>query len=221
MVIKRVIYTIPFLSVFNSAYLSYTYLESFMLGKSTSALVSNFALLLMTPFFTISVVFIMNILKNKSSGDNLKTIRSIFLDNFIAKIILVNLAIILLAFIYDFLKSDYNRLLMISVSIFIEIISVSFAVGKRREKAILKLLGFIAFWAYLTILCLCTTGFFSEYLGYKYFDNPNVMLIFTGIFYHLLNACFLFYSFSLKNMAQWNFKKINLSRRENVEIPDL
>jgi hypothetical protein len=89
----------------------------------------------------------------------------------------------------------------------IEIIIICFTIGKEKESAIFKLCGFIFFWVCVGTICFSMTGFFAENLGYEILSDSNIKLIFTGIFYHLLNACFLFYSYLPNNIAQWYFKK--------------
>ena len=180
------------LSILNSVYLSFTYLESFILNGHSKEFVNNLVLALITPIFIISVSLIINIFrKGKINISNQK------INIFRAFIILLTLILVAFSFwliIYDFLKSKNSELLVSSFLILFEIVSISFAIQKRKEKDLFKLIAYISFWAYLAIMCSTVTGIFIKYLGYERLDDSNMQLVFIGVFYHLLNACFLFYN---------------------------
>lgn len=195
MVIKQNFNFIPYFSILNSVYLSYTYLEAFMLDNEVDSLLTNLGLIISTTFFIITNVFIINIFRKHNTNLNIKQkINSFFFDDFVVKIILINLSIIFFTLIYSALKTNYTSLIVTFVSVIIEAISIALAIKKVKEKAIYKLFGIIAFLNYIAIFCFLSIGFFIEYLGYKELDTSNFRIIFTGIFYHLLNACFLFYN---------------------------
>lgn len=219
MVIKRALNIIPFLSVLNSIYLSYNYLEFFTLNKQIKEMANNCMLELFIPIVIISISLIINILrKNKI---NLKSKK---IDIFRTLIIVFTLILVAFSFwlvTYNFLKSNTCKLSVSSFLIFFEVVSIFFSIQKIREKAILKIFGYIAFWAYLAIMCTTVIGVFVKYFGYNELDDSHVQIVFMGVFYHLLNACFLFYSYLPKSLTQWGFKTENLSRKKTTETSDL
>jgi hypothetical protein len=207
MIIKRIINTMLFLSVLNSVYLSYIYLEAFMLGKLTNELESNFASILYIPVFIIAMVFIIDFLKDKFKKHDKKAVNIVCANNLISNLLFLSLAPFCLAAIFMFLKTNSGKLLSIGLPTLIEIIIICFTIGKEKGNAIFKLCGFIFFWVCVGCICFSLIGIFIQYLGYEKLDDSSVRLLFAGVFYHLLNACFLFYSFLPKNLTQWDFKK--------------
>lgn len=181
------IYVIPILSILNSLYLSFVYLEAFMLNKFNKELISNFTLILISTLLIINgVIIILNLISKEGKKKNVR-------DYFIEKILPLIFCFFFMLFVYDSLKSDYNGLLEYSVAIFIETLSIAFAIGKKRESALIKLLGIVFVWVCVGTICFSITGIFEHYLGYNELQDSNTRLIFTAIFYHLFNACFLLY----------------------------
>ncbi|CAC9974579.1 hypothetical protein [Flavobacterium panici] len=189
MVIKRIIYVVPVLSIVNSLYLFVVYLEAFMLNKLDKKLISNFTLILFSTLLVMSAVTVIVNIAKKEKNRNLN-----FVDFLLQKILLPIFCLFFMLFIYDSLKFDYFELLKYGIAILIEIFSIAFAIGKNRENALLKLIGVVFVWVIIATICFSLTGFFDQYLGYKELGNSNSRLVFTAIFYHLFNACFLFYS---------------------------
>lgn len=200
MVAKRIIYTISVLSILNSLYLSFVYLETFMLNKFNQELISNFTLILISTLLIITAVITILNLSNKSKKTNLN-----FIGYFTQRLLPPFFLLFLTLFVYDSLKSDYQELLIYGMSIFIEILSIAVTIGKKRENSLLKLMGIVFIWVCIGTICFSITGVFDEYLGYKELKDPNIRLAFTAIFYHLFNACFLFYSNLPKSMTQEAF----------------
>ncbi|MFH6937195.1 hypothetical protein [Flavobacterium sp. FlaQc-30] len=200
--IKRATYIVSIFSIVNSIYLSFVYLEAFMLNKLDNKLISNFTLILFSTLLILStVVIIVNITK-KRKNRNLN-----FVDFLLQKILLPVFCLFFMLFIYDNLKFDYFELLIYGIAILIEIFSIAFAIGKNRENALLKLMGVVFVWVIIATICFSLTGIFDQYFGYKELGNSNLRLVFTAVFYHLFNACFLFYSSLPKIMIDEEFKK--------------
>jgi len=188
MVIKRIIHVVPILSIFNSLYLSFVYLDAFMLNKFKKTLISSFTLILFTTLLIITTVIIISNITNKKKKGTLN-----FTDFILQQILLPVFCLSFILFIYDDLKSDYYRLLEYGMAILIEILSIAFAIGKNKERALLKLIGVVFVWVIIATICFSITGVFEQYLGYKELKDSTIRLLFTAIFYHLFNACFLFY----------------------------
>lgn len=49
--------------------------------------------------------------------------------------------------------------------------------------------------------------FFVKYLEYDFLKNIDLKVVFTSIFFHLLNACALFYSYFENNILQSQIKE--------------
>lgn len=58
--IKRATYIVSIFSIVNSIYLSFVYLEAFMLNKLDNKLISNFTLILFSTLLILSTVVIIN-----------------------------------------------------------------------------------------------------------------------------------------------------------------
>jgi hypothetical protein len=205
MVIKNVFNTcLPYISVLNSVYLSYIYFEAFMLDSYNEGMTDNFNLPFYTTPFIMMVLIQINSIKNLFNKKKYQKITFYILS--IISILFCGIFIFSFGLlIYKILvKNSLSSLFFTSLSIFFEIISIVIAVGRAKRNRTYKVLGVYLVWAFIIMLGFSVSGFFAEHLGYKKLDESNVKIIFTGIFYHLLNACFLFYSILPKNMAQWN-----------------
>lgn len=196
MVIKNIFNTcLPYISVLNSVYLSYIYMEAFMLDRYNKGMIDNFNL----PFYTTP--FIMLVLIQINSIENLfnekKHQKTTFYILSLISILFCSLFIFSFGLlIYKILiKNNLSSLFFTSFSIFFEIISIVISVGRAKRNRTYKVLGVYLVWAFIIMLGFSVSGFFAEHLGYKKLDESNVKIIFTGIFYHLLNASFLFYSY--------------------------
>ncbi|MDQ8014863.1 MAG: hypothetical protein REI96_20615 [Flavobacterium nitrogenifigens] len=202
MVIKRVIiFLFISIPIINSICLSYIYMEVFMLNKYSSGILTNMGIIILTQIFSLILLGLVNVFIKQYEKGNLKiNFRSIFVEKFTTKTVLFFFVFFFFRFIYHNLKTSSNISIATNIPIFIEIICLSFAINKIREKAILKIFGYLVFWNYLGIMCFCVTGFFIQYLGCEKLDSNDLKLVFIGVFYHLLNACFLFYSSLPKNM---------------------
>lgn len=200
MVIKRIIYIIPLLSIVNSVYLAFIYLEAFMLEKYDKELVSNFSLILFSTLFVITTTITISHFTNR----NKKIILNFryYLTRILCGPIF---SFFFLLFIYDSLKFDNSRLLVLGFSVSIEILSIAFAIGKHKENALLKLFGVVFLWVFVGTVCFSITGIFEQYLGYEELKDSDIRLVFTAIFFHLFNACFLFYSYLPKGMTEKAF----------------
>ena len=166
-----------------------------MLNKPNNDVLGKMGLIILTQFFLLFLLGLVNIYLKQYEEGNLKiNIRSIFVEKFTSKIVLVFSAFFFYIFIYHNLKTDFRSTITTNISILIEIIYISFAINNIRKKIMLKFFGYLIFWNYLGIMCLSVTGFFAQYLGYERLDDSNIQLVFIGVFYHLLNACFLFYN---------------------------
>ena len=196
MVIRKfILFIFIFLPIVNSIYLSYYYLEVFMLNKPNNDVLGKMGLIILTQFFLLFLLGLVNIYLKQYEEGNLKiNIRSIFVEKFTSKIVLVFSAFFFYIFIYHNLKTDFRSTITTNISILIEIIYISFAINNIRKKIMLKFFGYLIFWNCLGIMCLSVTSFFAQYLGYERLDDSNIQLVFIGVFYHLLNACFLFYN---------------------------
>jgi len=198
MVAKRIIYIIPVLSILNSSYLSFVYLEAFMLNKINQELISNLGLILMASFLTIAIVITIFNLTKKGKKINLSVT-----DYFTEKILPIIFILICMPFIYNGLKSDYYYGLSVyGIAILGEIMSVTFAIGKNRERALMRSIEIVFLWLFVGSGCFSITGIFEQYLGYKELEDSDIRLVFTAVFYHLLNACFLLYSYLPKEITQ-------------------
>lgn len=194
MVMKKIINLTTFLGVLNSVYISYTYLEAFMLKKITNKLVSNFISILYIPVFIIAMVFIIDFLKDKFKKHSKKTLGIAYANNFISNVLFLSLTFFCFIAVYIFLKTNSENLFAIGLPILIEIIVICIVIGKEKENAIFKLCSLIFSWVLIGTISFSLIGIFVQYLGYKELDNSNIRIIYAGIFYHLLNACFLFYN---------------------------
>ena len=194
MVMKKIINLTTFLGVLNSVYISYTYLEAFMLKKFTNKLVSNFISILYIPVFIIAMVFIIDFLKDKFKKHSKKTLGIAYANNIISNVLFLSLTFFCFIAVYIFLKTNSENLFAIGLPTLIEIIIISITIGKEKGNAIFKFCLLIFSWVCIGSICFSLIGVLVQYLGYSELDHSNTKLIFTGIFYHLLNACFLFYS---------------------------
>ena len=115
------------------------------------------------------------------------------------------LFLVLIAF--TFLKFNINKSFTSVFLATIEIISISFLISYKRQKAIEKLFGYVICGTYLLMLPFALFGFCNEYLGFTELKNPHLILVFTAIFYHLLSACFMFYEALPKSLTKYDFKE--------------
>jgi hypothetical protein len=196
MVIKNIFNTcLPYISVLNSVYLSYVYFEAFMLDRYNEGMTDNFNLPFYTTPFIMLILIQINSIKNlfnekkyqKTTFYILSLISILFCSLFIFSFGLLIYKILI--------KNNLSSLFFTSFSIFFEIINIVISVGRAKRNRTYKVLGVYLVWAFIIMLGFSVSGFFAEHLGYKKLDESNVKIIFTGIFYHLLSASFLFYSY--------------------------
>lgn len=189
-----------FLAILNSIYLSYIYLEGFMLNSYSKNLIEQFTLPLFTIPFIFLTLFIISFLKNIKLSEIKKEKK--FLK------ILIGLAFYIFLFLIWYIlgkivfeKIRHNNLgdfIQITNSIIIEIITVVFAVENVKTEKIYKLLKIILLWVYCGIITFLITGIFAS-MGYDFLNDVNLQLLYSGIFFHLINASFLYDNFLLKN----------------------
>ncbi|MCV9929011.1 hypothetical protein OIU83_15200 [Flavobacterium sp. LS1R49] len=198
MIIKRIIYIIiSTLSVLNSIYLSNLYLEAFMLDDMNQELSSNFILIIVSPLFIFIIIATISYFIYKIRNVNF---------NFRSDLIFILCGPVF--FLYKSLQFDNPRQLLQGVGFLIEILSIAFTIGRDKDSLLFKLFGVVFLWVVVGTICFSLTGIFEQYLGYKDLRDSNIRLLFTAIFYHLFNACFLFYSYLPKSMTEKGILKM-------------
>ncbi len=206
MLVERSLIALPYLAVANSIYLSFINFESFLTEKNIDKMAAGLGSIFALNIFVIVFVIAFNNLRKKLESKEMKWFL-IFKNHFKAKILSLIMIFFLLLFFFTFLKSDTNNLLITSVLVGIEITSISFAIANKRKKAVEKLIGYVICGMYLLMMPFTLFGFCEQYLGYNEFQNPNLILVFTAIFYHLLSACYMFYEALPKSLTKYDFKE--------------
>lgn len=185
------------LFILNSIYLSYVYLEAFMLGNQGKKLINSYIFPLISIPFIFLIIHLTHITKEYFKKDKKEFHKlSIY---FLLSVIIISVFIFGFgAYIHKIYEDNILQVLLL----FIEIISISLAVGKNKESRILKLSVVFAFWFFNAIFSFSLLGFFEQYLDYQSLDTNENRLLYSAIFFHLFNACFLFYSLLPKNLKR-------------------
>ena len=181
----KIFKVLPYLSIFNSIYLSYLYFETFMLGKDSEKLVIEFA----SPLFTIPFILISSLFIKVITILFSKTKRKFRIFNSGFNILLIFILFGLFSyglFFYNYRIDNFRHL----ASVLIEIISISIIVGSEKDKMIYNLLSVFVLW-FFTIVTTTLLYNFVVYVGYSSLDFENDKLLYSAIFFHLFNACFL------------------------------
>ncbi|UPZ16244.1 hypothetical protein [Flavobacterium humidisoli] len=201
MLVRKIIYVIfASLSVLNSIYLSYIYLEAFMLDGTNQELSSNFLLVLISTLFIVTIIVTIGYFFNKKKRVNFK-----FTEHLTLIICGPVFFVFCLLFIYENLNYDSPELLLQRIGFSIEGLAIALTIGKKRDNALIKLLGIAFLWFCVATVCYSVTGIFDQHLGYKELYDNNLKLLFTAIFYHLVNACLLLYSYLPDYMTKGAF----------------
>lgn len=206
MLAEKSLLALPFLAVANSIYLSYINLEDFLLEKNTSETAANLGTVFGLNIFVIVFVITLNNIRKRNESKENKWF-FIFKFYFKKKILSLIIMFFVLTFFFAFFISDIEKSLKSVFLVSIEIISISFAIASERQKAISKLFGYVICGIYLLMVPFSIFGFCDEYLGYSELKNPNLILVFTAIFYHLLSACYMFYEALPKSLTKYDFKE--------------
>lgn len=193
MVIDRLKRTTPLFAIANSLYLSYIYLQAFYFEKYSKSLIDNFSM----PFLSIPLIFFSLFFVSFISKEyqKIKTNKPVYIKYFIKILILLVVFSFIYGFcviIYNIYKNNYNNLFQEFSFILVEIVSITFAVGKNKSNRIMKVFGLFLLWTYTIMGTFCALGYYEQYLGYSF--SSDLRLIYSGIFFHLFNATFLVYS---------------------------
>lgn len=156
-----------------------------MLGKDNEKLIIEFA----SPLFTIPFILITSLFIKVITIFLSKTKRELRIFNTGFTILLIFIIFGLFSyglFIYNYLIDDFRQL----ASVLIEIVSISIIVGFEKDKLIYNLLSVFVLW-FFTIVTTTLLYNFAVYLGYSSLDFENGKLLYSAIFFHLFNTCFL------------------------------
>lgn len=168
-----------------------------MLGTQNDKLISNYIFPLISTPFIFLLAHLIDISKEYFKKEN-KKMYKLFIYYLFSVILILIFIFAFGAFIYQTYKDNNIRLLLL----FVEIISIYLAVDKNKETKILKLLVIFGFWCFNAMISFILLGFFEQYLGYQSLDTNENRLLYSAIFFHLFNACFIFYSLLPKNIKK-------------------
>lgn len=179
-------------SILDCIVLSYIYLEAFFTENYSQDLVSDFTL----PLYTVPLIFLVLHLISNIKGKTYEVgLRSFKFVSFITiglyySIILV--FVVSISFlIYSMLKGDVKELLQTTQYAIVEIFAITFAIQNLQKRRVEKLIFLILLWSFTILASYSILGFFEQYLAFEFSDE--LKLIYANIFFHLGNACFIFY----------------------------
>ena len=173
---------IKVVGVINSLYLTYIYIESFLLNSNVTSLNNNFTISILSLGLIFFLLYFIYLIK-------LKTI------NFL--LLLVVLAIPLFIYglyraLFNLLQNDFDNLVITLGSIIFEAYSIAVAVGKNKSKRIGKLFNLGLLWGFSVLLAMIISGVVEKNGNLPFKDGMNVIIAAT--IFHFVNFLFLFHS---------------------------
>lgn len=196
------------LAICNSIYLSYISLEAFMLNDNLKQFTQNFVLSLSTLFFII-IGYVLVLFVKKSALTSFWNKRKTHPKSTDNKFLVAWFLITAIMMIFILGKITILNLNLDNLILFFSLIFeiMSLFLFSRVDQGIYKFINNIVLWFITGVCTYLVYGFFVKYLEYDFLKNIDLKVVFTSIFFHLLNACALFYSYFENNILQSQIKE--------------
>lgn len=175
------------ISILNSLYLSFLYLEGFLFERNTKQLADVLIVTIFTAPFILLILLHLKIVRKRFRFFSDKR-------NFLLFIFLVIIANIFGVFLFDALRGNKIEIIFKTISIIFEVVCISFALKQDKQQRILKLIGYFSLCFFTGVATYSLLGIFEKYIAHNKFEN-TIAILFFATFFHFFNACFLFYKF--------------------------
>lgn len=180
------------ISIFNSLYLSFVNLKGFLFEQNLAQLEKAFTVTIFSTPVILVVIINLHLFK-KINFVNLQSSRILL------PLSLITVSVIFGIFIYSALKDNYPRFLLQFIIILFEIFSIYFAIQKTKENKLTDLIIYFSLCFFTGIISYVVIGILEDHFLLEKINN-KLIFIYTAVFFHLFNACYIFYKSFLEKL---------------------